>query len=410
MANKTADNVALGNARVVAYDVQEGGHGCARHGAGTRSLDSAKIARGEYEAQLLDRYGQECYRATSANFSLAHREHPLYRPWADENGLRGGASRPCWPDGARFAVCLTHDADNVASLNPRMHWRTIISRSRYLRNERDARAARAFQASLVRLARSLNPFRGHDPVDRYEQWLAMESEVGAKSTFLFLPDHYGRPHYTDGGYRYGDRIRFDGQRCSVAEMMREIHRRGWEVGLHASWQAYDCVDEIRRQKDQVEAAIGAEVESVRHHHLHFDVRCTPRVHHEAGFRVDSSLGFNDNIGFRCGTCYPWPLHDLQSNVELDVLELPLIIQDKCLVDVLACGSEELAMEWADRIIERVRAVGGVLTLLWHAGRLGQPLYEKVYRRILKRVCDTGGYFGTMADIARRWFARGVGVD
>ncbi len=359
---------------------------------------------GAAEASLLDRFGQECYRATSASFSPIGHENSLYRPGVDEERIRAGQSRPRWPGGARFAVCLTHDVDNVASLNPQMHWRRIANRAGQLRPAGDARAMRALRASLVGLCRSLNPFSGSDPVCRFERWLEMEAEVGAKSTFLFLPQHYARPHYSDGGYRYADRVRFEGRACSVAEMMREIHDRGWEVGLHASWHACDSADELRRQKEQIETVIDAEVTSVRHHHLHFDIRRTPRLHQEAGLRVDSSLGFNDNIGFRQGTSYPWPLHDFDARGELDVLELPLVVQDKCLIDILGCGNEELALDWAERIIDRVEAVGGLLTLLWHPGTLARPLYENIYRCILQMLREKQAYFGTMREVGQTWLA------
>lgn len=368
----------------------------------TTSLDFSTTVPGSEEALLLDHLGQDCYRATSASFSPINHEHPLYYPRVDEASLRTGAPKPCWPNGASFAVCLTHDVDQVASSNSRIYWRRIVNQTRGLRWTRNGRAVRALEASLFSFARALNPVRGPDPLHAYEQWLAMEAEVGAKSTFLFLPDRYARPHYTDGGYRYADRIRFDGQKCSVAEMMREIHRRGWEVGLHASWHAYDCTEEMKRQKEQVERAIDAPVESVRQHNLHFDVRCTPRVQHEAGLLVDSSLGFNDNIGFRCGTCHPWFLRELESDVTLGVLELPLIIQDKCLIDTLGCGSEDLAMEWATHIIERVREVGGVFAILWHPGNLGRQRYENVYRRVLKLTYEKGAYFGTMREVRQHW--------
>ena len=66
------------------------------------------------------------------------------------------------------------------------------------------------------------------------------------------------------------------------------------------------------------------------------------------------------------------------------------------------GSEDLAMEWAAHIIERVRAVGGVFAILWHPGNLGRKRYENVYRRILKLIFEKGAYFGTMREIRQLW--------
>ena len=116
------------------------------------------------------------------------------------------------------------------------------------------------------------------------------------------------------------------------------------------------------------------------------------------------MGFNDNIGFRQGTCYPWLLHDFDTRSELDVLELPLVIQDKCLIDILGCGREEWALDWAERIVDRVEAVGGLITLLWHPGTLARPLYENIYRRILQMLREKGAYFATMREVGRTWLS------
>jgi len=72
------------------------------------------------------------------------------------------------------------------------------------------------------------------------------------------------------------------------------------------------VDELKRQKRALEKALDHEVVSIRQHYLHYDIRITPAVHGEAGFKYDSTLGFNDNAGFRFGTCYPWHFYDLKA--------------------------------------------------------------------------------------------------
>jgi hypothetical protein len=159
---------------------------------------------------------------------------------------------------------------------------------------------------------------------------------------------------------------------------------------------------MRRQKEQVETAIGADVASVRHHHLHFDIRRTARVQHRAGLLFDSSLGFNDNIGFRCETSYPWRLRDMQTGQPQGVLELPLAIQDKCLMRTRAHGSEELALEWLARLAARVKHVGGLLTLLWHPESLHKPPYVAVYQRALTLLAEHDAWFGTMSEIGRWW--------
>jgi len=105
-----------------------------------------------------------------------------------------------------------------------------------------------------------------------------------------------------------------------------------EIGLHPTWYSYNDVDELKRQKEALEKALDHEIVSVRQHYLHYDIRVTPAVHAAAGFKYDSTLGFNDNIGFRFGTCYPWHLYDLKAEKELPIMEIPLIIQDGAMLN------------------------------------------------------------------------------
>jgi hypothetical protein len=353
------------------------------------------------EAVQLNTTRGECYGATSSRFLGLSRDVTL-NPTLDQQRLARGDPSPRWPNGAPLAVCLTHDVDFVAWNPPAVHWRRVKNHLHRGACVHDARAARGLRSATLELGRAAMRWRRADPLHCYERWLQAEQRVGARSTFLLLPERYGRRHYSDGPYRYSDRLVFDGTDLSVRELMRELHRRGWEVGLHASWHTCDSVDEMRRQKEQVERAIDAAVISVRHHYLHFDVRRTPRVHHQAGLLVDSSIGFNDDVGFRCGTSYPWRLHDLQTDEPLNVLELPLILQDKCLIRMLASGCRESALRWAATIIDRVQAVGGLLTVLWHPCSIRDPMYLDVYEELLAMLYQRNAWFGTMADVARWW--------
>lgn len=75
-------------------------------------------------------------------------------------------------------------------------------------------------------------------------------------------------------------------------MIQEIDRRGWEIGLHPSWYSFDDSDELKKQKQALGNALGSEIVSVRQDYLHYDISVTPVVHAAAGFKYDSTLGFN----------------------------------------------------------------------------------------------------------------------
>ena len=369
-------------------------------------VSSTKLLQGRYEAERLPADYAPDRPVADFGFNVLNSLGLLYQPVVDEERLESGKPRPAWPDGKRFAVCLTHDVDFVSARSARQHLRSLYRDVRIGAGRAATDRLRALAMNCFQVARAT--FRsGDDPFHHYEKWLELESEVGVHSTFFFLPEAVGKPHYTDGPYRYSDRVRFDGQRCSVADMMREIDRRGWEIGLHASWYAFDNADELKSQKGQIEGTIGHQIASVRQHFLHYDIRTTPRAHATAGFRYDSSLGFNDNVGFRFGTSHPWYLYDLESEEEVPVLEVPLIIQDTAMLRPTKGLrlDEKMALRYIRQLAETTERVGGVLTLLWHPNAISVPAEWSVYLRALDELKASGAWLASVAEIGEWWEAR-----
>jgi len=190
----------------------------------------------------------------------------------------------------------------------------------------------------------------------------------------------------------------------VAEIIQEIDRQGWEIGLHPSWYSFDDADELKRQKESLEKALGHEVVSVRQHYLHYDIRVTPAVHAAAGFKYDSTLGFNDNVGFRFGTCYPWHLYDLKTEKELPIKEMSLIIQDSAMLSPTKGMrlDENTAFQYIVQITNAVEKVGGILTLLWHPNNIIKPEWWRLYLRTLEYLKKKNALFGSVKEIGQWW--------
>lgn len=366
------------------------------------ALDILALLKGRYEAERMPADFSSETAVPDFAFNVLNRLGLIYRPVVDEQRLAACAPKPSWPDRKPFAVCLTHDVDHVSAfslLQGIRRTRKALSQTSW-----KARARRVIVGSM-QVLRSLSAAK--DPLHCYEHWLKIEEAVGARSTFFFLPDHVRKPHASDGLYRYSDVVRFDGQRCTVAEMMREMDRRGWEIGLHATWYAFDDVDELKRQKEQIERVVGHEIVSVRQHYLHYDIRVTPRAHDEAGFQYDSTLGFNDNVGFRFGTSYPWRLYDLHEAKLLLILEIPLIVQDGALLNPRKGLrlDEEAAFRYVAQMADAVETVGGVLTLLWHADSVAIPSRFNLYHQVLEFLKTRNAWFGSVGEVGKWWQER-----
>jgi len=367
-------------------------------------IETKKLLQGRYEAENLPKDFSEASPVPGFAYNILNQMGLLYRPVLDEAYLSEGGKRPVWPDGKTFAVCLSHDVDEVSALSV---WQTL--RRRYLKfllvPSGKERLKNIFGGGFEVLQNCFGKIK-NDPYHCFERWLQVEEKHGAKSTFFFWPGFkaVNRHHVSDCVYELYDSVYFDGQACSVAEMMQEIDNRGWEIGLHPSWYAFNNLDELKRQKETVEKVVGHDIVSVRHHMLHYDIRITPRIDAEAGFKFDSTLGFNDNLGFRFGTCYPWYLYDLKKDEDLQIMEIPIIVQDGAMLKEnkgLRLDPEK-AFQYVEMFTNQVKNVGGVLTLLWHPNYIPDPDYWELYLEVLEYLQQHNAWFASVREIGEFW--------
>ena len=169
------------------------------------------------------------------------------------------------------------------------------------------------------------------------------------------------------------------------ECIKDLLSQGASVGLHGS--LYSFADKVifTIEKSRFEGVSGCEVAAVRQHFLRFDVRKTPQIWQECGIRSDSTLGFPEREGFRCGTCHPYPLYDIVNDRVLDVFEHPLIVMDTTLFQYRKLSESE-AFDSVRKLYDRCVAVEGDFVMLWHNTTMFGELkswYENVYLRFLK---------------------------
>lgn len=368
------------------------------------AIDYKKLLNGFYEAERLPQDLSEDSAVPDFAYNILNAMGLLYRPIVDEVNLSKYKQTPEWPEGKPFAVCLTHDVDEVSCFSVRQSLRPFTEPFKGLQLTGD-KIKRLFNLGFNTLRAISNPFI-NDPLHCYERWLKIEGEYGAKSTFFFWPgwETVRIHHAKDPTYDLNDRVIFDASECTVAEMIREIHHRGWEIGLHPSWYSYKDADDLKIQKAALEKALGDPIHSIRQHCLHYDIRITPRVHSDAGFKYDSTLGFNDNIGFRFGTCYPWKLFDLEAEKELPILEIPLIVQDVAMLNPFKGMriDSKMALYYVQLISEEVEKVGGVLTLLWHPNEIINRESWKLYQKILNFLSEKNAWITSLQEVGRWW--------
>jgi hypothetical protein len=204
-------------------------------------------------------------------------------------------------------------------------------------------------------------------------WIMERSEAaGVRSAFYFIAAQTAPEH--DGVYSLDDpRIR---------GLLRRIHERGHEIGLHPSYGTFRDAEQTRRELERLQRVCAAEgIEQDRwggrQHYLRWENPTTWRNWDEAGLAYDSSLGYSERPGFRCGVCWEFPVFDLQARRPLQLRERPLVVMEQAVLNGLGLSGEAAAAELA-RLRESCRRHDGDFTLLWHNQRLASRAERRLY--------------------------------
>lgn len=323
------------------------------------------------EAVLPDRDSRQRFPAGA---SLAAAEGLLLRPIVDEYlEVLWGSLHRVWPTlprrPSRFRFRLTHDVDQPwAARRSRSVLGDLIVRhdpvlaARRLRAFSDARAGRY----------------DRDPFDTFELLMDISERHGLKSLFYF-----------QAGSRDGDfDFRYGISDSRITRVLRRIHDRGHEVGLHSSYLSYRSAPRIRFELDALrsacrEAGFDQPSWGIRQHYLRFANPITWRCQDQAGLDHDSTVGWVEQVGFRAGTGREYPVFDLMERRQLRLRERPLLIMDGALF-VSVAHDMEAARSAALKIVTDCRRRNVDAVVLFHNHTIGQTRQRRLYTDLVSQ--------------------------
>jgi hypothetical protein len=318
-----------------------------------------------------------------ASASLAAKAGFLDRPIVDELvDLLWSAIAALWPDLRRrpsqFRLRLTHDVDQP--------WSALRRRPLAVTRALAADLVRRHDPDLAarRLRSAMDAVRGRvdrDPYNTFDLLMDVSERHGLQSLFYFMAGN--RPGDPDFRYRIED--------PPLGTLLRRIHDRGHEIGLHASYGSFGSVERmVAETRALIEACAAAGFEQatwgVRQHYLRLEPPTT-WVHQEtAGLAHDSSLGFADASGFRAGTSKEYPVYDLRARRQLELRERPLLIMDATLLGYLRLAPEAVAAR-ARATVDHCRRHGGDAVVLYHNTTLAPRAMWDHYRNLVAILAD-----------------------
>lgn len=261
-------------------------------------------------------------------------------------GLIPGEPLPMWPEGKLAAIGLSHDVDR---LDPWSEIKGSVQRPEvgYLLD-----AARSVLRNIV---------RPHDDFGLFRDLIKYEAGLGFRSTFMFASVNRYSP-YSDS-----HDVAYDVTSLKVRRLFDSILSSGFEIGLHSSYNARENSDRFSHERRRLEDLTGGKITGQRHHFWHTarHAELTLKQHEDAGFSYDSSVAFNDHLGFRRNAAlpyYPWLAeHDRAVNV----MELPVF----CMDGNLFYRPEQPGADQLSKILALVKTLKyyrGIGVIDWHS--------------------------------------------
>lgn len=310
---------------------------------------------------------------------------------------------PPMPHGYQFLACLTHDVDHPSIRQHKCDhtmfgflYRAVFgSVGRFFRGQMSAEEcfrnwAAALKLPFVQLGLAKD-FWG-EFADRY-----LELERGLRSTFFVIPFKNRPGTKSDGPAPALRAARYRAQ--DIAGTIRKLTNAGCEVGLHGidvwldSSKGHEELEEIRGLTRASE--IG-----VRMHWLYYNQQSASIVE-AAGAAYDSTIGYNETVGYRAGTTQVYkPLEASQ------LLELPLHVMDTALFYPSYLNlTTPRARVLLHQMIDNAVCYGGTLTVNWHDRSLApERLWGGCYRDLIQEMKSRGAWFST-AGQAVSWFRK-----
>lgn len=329
----------------------------------------------------LNRFEVDVHGRFPAYASHAAKNNYLDRPIVDEwLYILAQVIELTWPEinlkRHSFSQKVSHDVD-FPVLFGFANYKNLIKRMAVsvIRNK-DLKSA--MLAPWIRI-NNKKKLHTQDPYNTFDWIMDVSDRCGIKSAFYFI---CGRTNeQRDGDYDF---------ECeSIRDLIRHIHSRGHEIGLHPSYETYLDEKLIKGEFNQLkkvcsEESIGQSVWGGRMHYLRWQHPVTMQLWNDAGLNYDSTLGYADRPGFRCGTCFEYPAFNPLTNKILNLRIRPLIAME-CTVmakHYMGMGTGDNALEIFIRLKDACRKVNGCFTLLWHNSELDTDEKRNLYQLVV----------------------------
>ena len=275
------------------------------------------------------------------------------------------------PSHPQYEVLLTHDVDvpyRYNFIHPLIFAKFVAGRLRH----------QEFGLLLGFIPYLLG--RRGDPADTFDFIMSLSEKYGLRSEFYFIPDRTS--FWMDGNYNL--------DQSKIKNLLKQISDRGHAIGAHFSYNTFLDKAQIKVEHDKLAHTlrdISSDLKPCggsRMHYLRWRSWQTAHALGNAQIHYDTTLGYAEQTGFRCGTCLPYQPFDPVTLAELPLTIIPLTIMEGTIwgENYMGLTDEADFLEECYRMIKTVYDVGGICNILWHNSDLSEDWQKSLYSKVL----------------------------
>jgi hypothetical protein len=303
----------------------------------------------------------------SASSSLAYRCNFLMRPIVDEYiEILWSAISQLWPSITRrpekFSIIPTHDVDtpflNISLPNLK---RLIYRLGGDLIKRKSLRLMFRTMNGWLQFKLSGKLRYTNDPYDVFDKLISLGHEYEIKSKYYFMMLR------ETGGSLYGRYNIYDEE---IKALVNKLANEGHEIGMHPTGISYINSKEFISQAKAyytIKEVLDINCPSGgRQHYLLWSPDTTAINWENSQFDYDSTMGYNEHVGFRAGTCKEYYLWHHQTKRKMKILEKPLIAMDESLLNNSSMGLDyKQARKILIKLKKSCHKMNGNFIFLWH---------------------------------------------
>ena len=321
------------------------------------------------------------YDRFSAFSSHAFKNGYLNRPLVDEYvQILKQCMKLLWPDlkfkKRKFTVNISHDVDQLSRYQTKKNFYQYL---RVMGGDLMRGFIKDFIYSPLSYFNKKKELNTHDPYNTFDWLMDISDSNNIKSTFNFI---CGKSENYNADY--------DIKNQKVKNLIKKINYRNHLIGLHPSYDCYLNPELIKRELNELKNSLNSldikqkDITS-RMHYLRWKTSDTLVNLNNSGIKRDTTLGYADHTGFRCGTCHSYQGYDLINHEKLDIMIEPLIIMDVTLFNknYPDLNYYKSAFDIAVDLKKKCKKMNGQFNILWHNSSFQDSKQKKFYQNLIK---------------------------